>query len=445
MAAGVTDIASDSPEIDDLLALVRDIAESELAPLAADAEERGEFPRDSLRVLGRAGLINLYALLQNTLLVFREKGQIRWEAFRILGPSLAVGVILGFVMVRFIPDSVMPILVALSALASLVTLMAWRAGPSPASGITAGVWSGAINTYAGVGGPPVASYLISQGWAHADFLRTLQVVFIGIDLVSLPILGEVKVAGLTTEQVRLAIEGALRERKVLQTPRVSVEVKDFRSRRVAVVGAVRDPGVYSLRQNVSTLIEVLSLAGGLSERSGQVIYVIRSPAPTLVAGVAPGLDKQGETVAPERQVITIDLFDLMETGDMQLNVVVQPGDVVNVPEAMKFFVVGFINEPGGFPLNRPTTILEAVALCKGVREREASPSYCMLKRRTAEQELLIPVDLVAIARGEHPNMYLSANDILDVRQTTAKRWWLDTMDVVKSVFSISIGYSLNSK
>ncbi len=135
------------------------------------------------------GLINLYALLQNTLLVFREKGQIRWEAFRILGPSLAVGVILGFVMVRFIPDSVMPILVALSALASLVTLMAWRAGPSPASGITAGVWSGAINTYAGVGGPPVASYLISQGWAHADFLRTLQVVFIGIDLVSLPILG----------------------------------------------------------------------------------------------------------------------------------------------------------------------------------------------------------------------------------------------------------------
>jgi len=59
MAAGVTDIASDSPEIDDLLALVRDIAESELAPLAADAEERGEFPRDSLRVLGRAGLMSL--------------------------------------------------------------------------------------------------------------------------------------------------------------------------------------------------------------------------------------------------------------------------------------------------------------------------------------------------------------------------------------------------
>jgi polysaccharide export outer membrane protein len=282
-------------------------------------------------------------------------------------------------------------------------------------------------------------------WQIRNETRSIDVRVTEEGAVSLPILGDVKVAGLTTEQVRVAIETMLRDRKVLQTPRVSVEVKDFRSRRVAVVGAVRDPGVYSLRQNVSTLIEVLSLAGGLSERSGQVIYVIRSPSPTLSAGVAPGVGKQGEPAAAERQVITIDLFDLMETGDMQLNVVVQPGDVVNVPEAMKFFVVGFINEPGGFSLNRPTTILEAIALCKGVREREASPSYCMLKRRTAEGELLIPVDLVAIARGEHPNMYLSANDILDVRQTTAKRWWLDTMDVVKSVFSISIGYSLNSK
>ena len=135
------------------------------------------------------GLINLFALLQNALLLTREKGRIHWEAFRILGPSLAGGVLIGFAMVRLIPDAVMPILVAISALASLITLAVWRSGPSQASGAIAGVWSGAINTYAGVGGPPVASYLISQGWTHGDFLRTLQVVFIGIDIVSLPILG----------------------------------------------------------------------------------------------------------------------------------------------------------------------------------------------------------------------------------------------------------------
>lgn len=135
------------------------------------------------------GLINLFALLQNAWLLSREKGRIHWEAFRILGPALGLGVLVGVGMLRFIPDAVMPIVVALSALASLLTLVFWRSGSGPVAGVTAGVWSGAINTYAGVGGPPVASYLISQGWPHRDFLRTLQLVFIGIDIVSLPILG----------------------------------------------------------------------------------------------------------------------------------------------------------------------------------------------------------------------------------------------------------------
>ncbi|MFM8239237.1 MAG: sulfite exporter TauE/SafE family protein [Actinomycetota bacterium] len=135
------------------------------------------------------GLINLCAFLQNAVMLARERGRVRWEVFRVLGPALAVGVLIGFGMVRLIPMALMPILVALSALLSLVSLIAWRAGSGVVAGATAGVWSGAINTYAGVGGPPVASYLISQGWPHGDFVRTLQLVFIGIDIVSLPILG----------------------------------------------------------------------------------------------------------------------------------------------------------------------------------------------------------------------------------------------------------------
>lgn len=135
------------------------------------------------------GLINLFALLQNAWLLFREKGKIRWRVFRILGPSLGVGVLIGFGLLRLIPEALMPLLVAVSALASLLTLITWRSGSGGFAGAVAGIWSGAINTYAGVGGPPVASYLISQRWPQGDFLRTLQLVFIGIDLVSLPLLG----------------------------------------------------------------------------------------------------------------------------------------------------------------------------------------------------------------------------------------------------------------
>lgn len=278
-------------------------------------------------------------------------------------------------------------------------------------------------------------------WQIRNETRSVDVRVTAEGGVSLPILGDMKIAGMTTEQVRLAVEKSFRERDILQNPRVSVEVKDFRSKRVAVVGAVRDPGVYSLRQNVSTLIEVLSLAGGLTETAGQVVHVIRSQNATLTAAdVAPMMGKSTGAEAPESSLITVDLFDLMETGDMDLNVVVQPGDVINVPAAMKFFVVGFVNQPGGFPLTRPTTVLEAIALSQGLREREASPTECMLKRRTADSDLLIPVDLVSIARGEQPNLYLMGNDILDVRQTTLRGATLGFIDFVKSVFSVGVGF-----
>ena len=130
----------------------------------------------------------------------RERGYDLWHFNRPLRPDPlaagAAGLIEGLTALRragyrwvVVAGFSRGAFIALSALASLVTLAFWKSGARPADGAIAGVWSGAINTYAGVGGPPVASYLINQGWAHGDFLRTLQLVFIGIDIVSLPILG----------------------------------------------------------------------------------------------------------------------------------------------------------------------------------------------------------------------------------------------------------------
>ena len=110
-------------------------------PVAARRLERlgrrGGPRRQREGLLDAAGQLE-HELLQNAWLVLRERGQIRWRVFRIMGPALAVGVGIGFVMVRLIPDAVMPILVAVSALGSLVTLIAWRATPGPVEGAIAG-------------------------------------------------------------------------------------------------------------------------------------------------------------------------------------------------------------------------------------------------------------------------------------------------------------------
>ena len=262
--------------------------------------------------------------------------------------------------------------------------------------------------------------------------------------VSLPVIGDLTVKNLTVGQVKLLLELRLKRGGFIQAPRVSVDIKEFRSKRVAVIGAVRDPGVYTLRQNVTTFLDILSLAGGVSERAGYISYVIR---PDQMAKLS---SSEGETGGKsldkaENELITIDLYQLMEKGDMSLNMVLGNGDTINVPEAAKFSVIGYVRQPNSFPLKKPTTVLEGLAMAGGLRENEASPRSCILKRFTSVGELIINLDLVDIASGEKPNIYLEPNDIIEVRQTMVKYVFTGVLDSVLRVFNFSywIGGSRN--
>ena len=272
-------------------------------------------------------------------------------------------------------------------------------------------------------------------WELRDETRTVSMRIAESGIIALPVIGEVKVGGLTAEQVKDLLETRLKKDGILKIPRVSVVVTEFRSKRVAVVGAVHDPGVYTLRQNVTTLLAVLTLAGGVTERAGQVLYVVRAEEPPKPEG------EESPPAEPGKRVIAVDLYELLEEGRLGLNVVLQNGDVVNVPEAKNFYVVGFVGRPGGFPLTRPTTVLEGIALAGGLREREASLRSCQLKRRGPEGEVIIPLDLISLSKGESPNPYLMPNDVIEVRQSTLKKIGLELLDVFKALFSI--GYSLN--
>jgi polysaccharide export outer membrane protein len=111
--------------------------------------------------------------------------------------------------------------------------------------------------------------------------------------------------------------------------------------------------------------------------------------------------------------------------------------VVNVPEAKRFHVIGYARDPGSFPLKKPTTVLEGIAMARGFQEIEASKKKCVVKRKTTEGEFIIPVDLVAVAKGEAPNFYLQPDDIIYVRQTTLRRTLLYTYDIVTKMFTFT--------
>ena len=270
---------------------------------------------------------------------------------------------------------------------------------------------------------------IARNETHTESVRVAE-----SGVIILPVVGMLPVTGLTIQEIQGILEKRFADDGILRNPRVSVAVKDYRSKVVAVVGAVNEPGLYTLRRNVTTLLAVLSLAGGVNDQAGQVLYVVRTPAG--------GDPAEASTESGKDNVIAVDLYELLEKSDLSLNVVLENGDVVNVPKAEEFSVLGFVRRPGRFPLNKPITVMEAVALAGGLREREASPSACVLKRRTGQSEAIIPLNLVAISQGKGPNIYLAPNDVIEVRQTFVKKITMEVFEAGLRLFSI--GYSLNN-
>jgi polysaccharide export outer membrane protein len=289
-------------------------------------------------------------------------------------------------------------------------------------------------------------------WELREETKSVEIRVSESGLISLPVIGEMNVRDLTVEEVKSKIEQRLREWQIIPNPRVSVVVQQFRSKRVAVVGAVRDPGTYTLRRNVTTLLDILSLAGGPDDRAGQVAYVIRNirprparPAPeagesggSLPGGPGPALLSDSDAVPAEQEVITIDLYEVMELGNLNLNVLVGDGDVVNIPEAKRFQVLGFVKDPGTYSLKKPTSVLEGIAMARGVLQEEASSSKSVLKRKTADGEIMIPLDIPAIAKGEQPNLYLQADDVIVVPQTGLRRTMLYVYNFIRSVWNFGI-------
>jgi polysaccharide export outer membrane protein len=217
-------------------------------------------------------------------------------------------------------------------------------------------------------------------------------------MLSLPLLGDVPVAGLTTSGLEQLLRG--RYNQYLHNPQVGVQVKEYRSQVVTVAGAVRTPVVYQLT-GPKTLLDMLAIAGGISERAGSQVHLYR----------------QG----PEgRQSYVVDLLALANNPTL-VNMAVQAGDVVNVPQAGMFFVDGAVRLPGSYALSRPYTLTQALSVAGGVNRELASYSgTTVYRRRPGAEAEIIPVDLTAIWDGKASDPPIEADDVIVVPISSAK-------------------------
>ena len=210
-------------------------------------------------------------------------------------------------------------------------------------------------------------------------------------------------------------------KKYIREPEVTVQMTDLQSQPVSVVGAVQKPGVYQLRGS-RTLLEVLSLAGGLAPDSGDTVSILRqSPppsAPGATAGPREGPEASQGVPAP---TVEVDLKTLMNAADERTNLPVHPGDVVTVRSAAIVYVAGAIRKPGAFATrgNDRLTVLRALALGEGTLPM-ASKNAVVLRTTEQGERTEIAVNLDALLKGKTPDVPLVAQDVLFVPTSSGK-------------------------
>lgn len=188
-------------------------------------------------------------------------------------------------------------------------------------------------------------------------------------VISYPLLGVVKMAGLSPQQAENLISTRLRDGKFLQNPQVTLNVLEFRSQQVSVLGNVNKPGRYPLETTGMRLSEMLSMAGGVTQTGADSVILMTT--------------RDGR---PQR--IEIDLVDMFTSGDLSRDVVLQSGDTVFVNRAPNYYVYGQVQRPGQYPLDRGMTVAQAIAKGGGLTLRGTDRGV-RLHRRFGERNIQV--------------------------------------------------------
>ncbi len=263
----------------------------------------------------------------------------------------------------------------------------------------------------------ISPYLFSQKMDTADYRigpkDLLDISVFGLDelsktvrvsedgRISLPLVGEVEVEGITKADLERKLSQLLEE-KYLQDPQVTVFISEYQSKRVSVLGAVRNPGPYELLGR-QTLLQIISQAGGITNESGREIIVIRE----LEEGVSSALK--------------ISIEDLFLEGDARLNIPLQSNDIVNIPidRIVNIYVFGQVKRPGALGVRRSNipTLLQAIGQAGGFSER-ASKKKVLIKRIDDDgKEIKIKVNVKNIIKGKGKDIQLLEDDVVIVPET----------------------------
>jgi len=332
-------------------------------------------------------------------------------------------------------------------------------------------------------------------------VRVSQSGTIGIPLVPT----RVHIAGLTETQAEQVIADVLQANGLVSHPEVGVMVKEHKSKPITIVGAVAHPMVYQGDQSV-TLLEVLAEAGGITNDASDTVIVTRAQSPTFVmipidepvstpppgaaqSGIsstqdAPALSEKDTTsnpnppafpsatemaqnpppsansinsanttsspgtTTPSRNIITINLNNLVETGDTRNNITLQAGDVVTVPHAGIVYVLGAVNRPGGFVMANDRTELgtmKVLALAGGLTKIAKLDHAVIIRKDAQGKQTETEVDLKQVLNQKAEDIQMRASDVLYIPDNHVKEVLLQALQISVAVATAVAIYRIGNQ
>ena len=229
-----------------------------------------------------------------------------------------------------------------------------------------------------------------QVWGNKDLNQT---VFVRPDgRTSLPLVGEIAVAGKTVQQLQDHLTNVYE--KTVKGAVVTVIVKDIKSRPVYFIGGFGKPGVMQLTREL-TLLQAISVVGG----------------------VVPNADAEKGFLLRGDKRIPIDFNRLVQRGDLSQNPKLEPGDSIVVPLADAVYVNGEVKAPGAVKYSGDLTILKALTQVGGLTPLAAGGRVDVLRGNAEKKERIrVDVDKMMRSPDENPDIRLQPNDIIFVPQ-----------------------------
>ncbi len=289
-----------------------------------------------------------------------------------------------------------------------------------------------------------------------DDLKDRIVRVSGAGQIELPLLGKLDVGGMTEKGVRDELKSALT--KYMYNPQVDVFVKEYHSRQVAVVGAVRNPGLIMLTGAGESILDAISQAGGLTADAADEIVILpqvqggHERLQQLAAAYEEDPKPSGSTIKPDNsrnqpreqtQPGTPDvsrdtphtgitmaslgqnisngpaLVIPLKSGAFQgslsyTNMPVEPGDIIVVPGGGNVMVTGWVQRPGFFSVGSGLTVLGAVGSAGGAMYAADPTTATLIRSDGSGNKVSLPINLDKISTGEEADIPVRANDVIDV-------------------------------